>query len=78
MPDLRTELERIRTLRAHTAGRGRPHDFLPRFEDLVARGDDDALVELLAELVPTYTPSRPSLDDGAANEPHAAPAAHAA
>jgi FlaA1/EpsC-like NDP-sugar epimerase len=74
---VRTELERIRTLRAHTAGRSRPHDFLPRFEELVARGDEDGLVALLAELVPTYTPSRPALD-GHDLRTSAQPAAHAA
>jgi len=54
---VRTELERIRTLRAHTGTRAAPHDFLQRFEELVARGDTAGLVALLAQLVPTYTPS---------------------
>lgn len=77
---VRTELERIRTLRAHTGGRAHPQDFLPRVEELVARGDDDGIVELLAELVPTYTPSRPSPDADAVHGggTHREPAAHAA
>lgn len=54
---VRTELERIRTLRAHAGLRSAPHDFLPSFEEMVARGDTAGLVALLAHLVPTYTPS---------------------
>jgi FlaA1/EpsC-like NDP-sugar epimerase len=79
---VRTELERIRTLRAHAGARVAPHDFVPRFEELVAGGDVDGIVRLLAHLVPTYTPSAglhvdpaAEADSGASRESAAAHAA---
>jgi FlaA1/EpsC-like NDP-sugar epimerase len=73
---VRTEIERIRTLRAQAATRRGQHDFVARCEDLVARGDVAGIVALLTQLVPTYTPSgafAPALTDDAPS-----PAAHAA
>jgi len=72
---VRTELDRIRTLRAQSGLRPAPQDFLPRFEELVARGDVAGLVALLSHLVPTYTPSAELPLDAQADETTAAHAA---
>jgi FlaA1/EpsC-like NDP-sugar epimerase len=71
---VRTEIERIRTLRT-AAVRRSPHDFVPRFEELVARGDATGLVALLRELVPSYAPSAGVVEADAVGDVPAADAA---